>query len=689
MIVKDEEGNERELQIGDLIGIKDGDGLIKLIGRVNNLDTSCDHVYWIAVGKSYGDAHHVSRIVYLSSEPPDDDKGMSLADRHQNLKSNLARASDRCDYGSDGYDLLNRVVEKLKYPEQDHWFWWSVAESIADPRKISYAPAMRDVDNNARRRYCSVAKFLKGPARQKGLSITDAEADRVGQLVGDHFPDSYDYTFDVVRGLVQQAYRDADVGDMHSCMTGGSYVRWYDENPDKVGIVKIMQGSNYVGRALIWNTDQGVTVVDRVYPSNNGPHTNALHKWCEENGYDYKTSQTYNDGCLKSGRMDYTVTMAPSEDGDWPYLDTFKYTDNHPESSDSIKLELKERLYAFRCTSGGYDGGLSCRYCDDRISEDECHSDDNGYNYCRSCYEENFVYLSYTRPNGRHVEEEYHIDDTTECEHCGNRFDSGHTHEVGVGPGAWDRHYWCEQCIEDSAATCCECSNVVACDIVQVDVDGDPWCPPCFERKCAVCDSCEEAHLKADLFKCVGEVRCASCCEGYEGARPLLEVLAEEAKAKAEAEAGRLAQQAQTEQQAGPINGWGYPTAWPCYARGCTCSTSVEIARRRREYFLQQIPCPNGDEGTCPICRIGGLTLNEYIAAPYPNAREREIIEQQQADAAASNPLPAEGAINRPPVFPGWQAMMNVSWADVGQPDLIITTTSLRERMQLMGFTTE
>jgi hypothetical protein len=174
-----------------------------------------------------------------------------------------------------------------------------------------------------------------------------------------------------------------------------------------------MQGNDFRGRALIWTTDDGRSVVDRVYPSDNGSHTNALHLWCEENGYDYKKIQSSSDGCLKSDRMDYTVTMVPPEDGVFPYLDTFKYTDDHPEETETIKLELVERMYSFRSTDGGWEGGLRCYYCEDRISEDECETASNGRSYCSSCYGENFTYLSYTRPNGRHVEEEYHIDDTT------------------------------------------------------------------------------------------------------------------------------------------------------------------------------------------------------------------------------------------------------------------------------------
>lgn len=658
MIVKDEEGNERELQIGDLIGLKDASDTIKCVGRVTNYELyrGSNYVHWKGVGARYNDACTIDRAVYLSSEPPDDDKGMPIADRNRNLKNNLSRAISRCDGGSDDYHLLYRVVEKLEYPEQDHWFWWSVAESISDPRKISYAPTMRDVDNNARRRYCSVSKFLKGVARQKGLSITDVEADRMGQLVGNHFPNSYNYVFEVFRGFVQQAYRDS-TGEMRSCMSGESsrYVRWYDENPEKVGIVKILQGGDYIGRALIWTTDQGDTVVDRVYPSNNGPHTNALHRWCEENGYDYKTCQSSCDGHFHSSRTDYTVTMVPPENNEFPYLDTFKYTDDHPEDSEAIKLNVRSGKYTFTSTGGGYAGGLRCGKCGDALDEDDCHLSENGEVYCESCYNDNFVYLEYTRPNGRHVEGEYDIDATCECEHCGDRFDADHCQHVETDrPGFW---YWCEQCIEDNATQCCECNQLVGDWLAPGDVDGDPWCPSCFEKKCAECESCDEAHLKADLFKCVDEVRCAACCEGLEGARPLLEVEAEDRAAKLAEMQARTQGPAQQE----AADGWRYPEALPCWERGCTCSYATQVARRRREYFLQQRPAhlERCNDRGCPFCRIDGLTLNEYIAAPYPNAHEREIIERQGRESEGATDPPQAGAIN-PATNPSWtQAPQN------------------------------
>ncbi len=673
MTVKDEEGNERELRTGDLVKVR-RDGYF-VLSRVLYTWLSGDDGYvdHCSAGRGICDSAGRGDVTWLSSEPPDDDKGMPLHERHKNLRRNLARARDRTGGGID-YSLLNKLVDYLQYPTEHKWFWWSVAESCDDPRQVSYATSVLDVDNNIRRTRCRMSKFLKGIARRMGFEVTNEEADRIGELVGNHFPDNYDYEFEIVREAVSRVYATS-CGNIRSCMTGSSseYTKWYDDNPDKVGIVKILQGGEYIGRALIWNTDQGPTVVDRAYPSDNGPHTNALHEWCEANGYDYKTSQCSGDGCLKSRRGDYTVTMAPSRNGTFPYLDTFKYTDDDPEDSETITLALLDGAYSFQCTGGGYDGGnrTTCEGCGDRINEDTCETSDGGYCYCSSCYEERFVYLSYTRPNGRYVEREFHRDDVCECENCNDTFSSDHTSEVQTG-SRYATQYWCERCIEDDATSCCECSTIVADDAVATDSDGDAWCSSCFDNKCAVCEGCGEASLKTDMFDLDGKPICSGCIAEGDELPPLVEPVTQ------------VTQPAPQVQQVGPVDDWQYPPASAFMPnnspRLCACHWCPEIVRRRREYFRRCWSCPSDDDH-CPICRIDGLTLDQYVAAPYPNAHEREILAQQAVATAegASNPPPAEGAINSPSTNPFWAGQMSywgipIVW-DV-MPELIMNAAT-------------
>jgi hypothetical protein len=318
VMVKDEEGNERELRVGDLVEHRGAFGSQRPM-RVTSFERGAfDDGDALLECSFTGDAWWatVNRMTLIQADPKDEEKEPSLQERRERLKNNLCKCHRAC-VGQDR-PLIERFYSALSTGDDEHyWFWASVAESFDDPRQVSYAPTKDAYDVNAKRRRCRVSKFLKGVAKQRGLSFTDAEAARVGELVGSHFPDSYDYEFVVVRGpnAIREAYYDAQGAAWSSCMHRRPYVAWYDETPEKIGLVKIMQGSNYVGRALLWTTDQGPLVVDRVYPSDNGPHTNALHRWAEANGYDYKTQQSSCEGYLRSGRRDYTVTVKASSSG--------------------------------------------------------------------------------------------------------------------------------------------------------------------------------------------------------------------------------------------------------------------------------------------------------------------------------------------------------------------------------------
>jgi hypothetical protein len=102
MIVKDEEGRERELLIGDLVSVRRTGGGEAFAARVTGIHTSARGsiaVRYVVPGRDYADCDSIEHIIWLSSEPPDDDKGLPLGQRHANLKRNLARARDRCEYG--------------------------------------------------------------------------------------------------------------------------------------------------------------------------------------------------------------------------------------------------------------------------------------------------------------------------------------------------------------------------------------------------------------------------------------------------------------------------------------------------------------------------------------------------------------------------------------------------------------
>jgi hypothetical protein len=579
--IKDSEGNEHELKVGQLVQVTKYEGVFLL--RVHSFDQ--DTAFAVDQVSDSSVARELHEFAWISDEPIGEEKEPTLQQRRARLLGNLGRAYRMSSY-EDRMTLVKLANEIYREEGENVWFWKSVAESMDDPRQVSYAPTKEAYDINAKRKRCRVAKFLKTVAKRFALELTNAEADRIGELVGAHFPDSYDYQFEVVRGPegVYEGYSDRANEGWGSCMYSGGgmakrCVYWYDENPDKVGLVKIKQGQNYVGRALLWNTDCGSVVVDRCYPSDNGPQTTALHAWAIKHGYDYKTSQSYSDGCLRSGRSDYRVTMKRSSNGDYPYCDTFKYTDDPPDDSDTIVLNTEEGEYKFSETDGGWEGRdddrFSCEDCAERLSEQDVFSSDAGYTYCESCYDSRFTHLDYTNPNGRGRCGTYSNDDVSACDQCGEDRHRNDLCDVEVGTRT---RTWCLSCVEDNATTCEECGNL--CDNEQGSEVGDEW----------VCNDCQEEPVAKQEVKPGAPVAATPEADSY-------------------------------------------PTCGPIrHPREDCCEICVAVRRRRydewnsRRWNPDAYPCVQ----TAWTCRNARAERDEYVNAPYPNDEESAVLRQRE-----------------------------------------------------------
>lgn len=411
-------------------------------------------------------------IMIAKTKITPDPKVPSLKERRDNLFINLNRTMQKVRNEDRHYPLISQFHRYLSgdLTSRSHrWWWLTVAEALTDPRKISFAAEMAEADNDRRRRFCSIKKFCQIATRY-GSRFTEEEAETLGHLIGNHFPDSNTYTFDVVRGEdAVRAYRDSDPA-WQSCMARSNGVRWYARNPDKVGVVKIMRGKNlYMGRALIWTCDGGETVVDRVYPSNNGPHTAALHRWCEEHGYDYKTRQCMDDGLLKSKRLNYHITMQNTAGNDWereehgyPYLDTMKYAEESPRYCDTITLTPSHGDVRFDSTGGSWSGTgsrrphaatapptVACLACSLRVFEEAVYYNIAGEPFCEDCYHEHYVEIQRMGPYGR-MWEEARREDAFRCAHCLGWFNREDGESI-------DGSTYCPTCLARIAQNCSRC----------------------------------------------------------------------------------------------------------------------------------------------------------------------------------------------------------------------------------------
>lgn len=176
------------------------------------------------------------------------------------------------------------------------------------------------------------------------------------------------WTFEEVKGEdIIGAYR---VGP-YSCMQGKvGQLALYVENPEKVSLLKIMDKGTYVGRAILWTTDSGKRMLDRIYPGN-GVIAFAGRAYAKSQGWLYQSVDSV--GNSNNLGEDVDVTLKHPTNARIAYLDSLMYVaavdrDNLvltnrrvDDSGDGIlksvgDYEAREtRLYGrWRTTNGGY-----------------------------------------------------------------------------------------------------------------------------------------------------------------------------------------------------------------------------------------------------------------------------------------------------------------------------------------------
>jgi hypothetical protein len=332
------------------------------------------------------------------------------------------------DFKEEGYPHFShyvpvgeRMMMNIIRNDEFHFF---LSLSQEEDFRISYARRKEDRLNAAKRVKTTLGRFL---VAKMGLESTPFISKFVERVWGELHKRSADIT--VIRGdeLVEH-YRYSPAG---SCMTGPSAwkVSLYGANPEKVGLV--IMGDL---RALLWKTDEGATVMDRIYPSGHSKEQ-VLRRWGDENGFIHRVRTGLVDTDrvgLSDGKV-YHVTLnavegseelqddfpsAPDEGHIFPYMDTFCFLSGTLPSSkrqsfkvtNASHIDSDDQSFLFRSTDGdpipyspcgnkecdGICTGGECNKCDDcdcdcgRCSCDECNPDGDSCDdhTCSNCWSE-------------------------------------------------------------------------------------------------------------------------------------------------------------------------------------------------------------------------------------------------------------------------------------------------------------
>jgi hypothetical protein len=170
------------------------------------------------------------------------------------------------------------------------------------------------------------------------------------------------WNFELLRGsAIRTAYHESSYaygsGSLsNSCMrytSCKSFFQLYWKNPDVCALLVSKDANDKInGRALIWTTDDGTVVSDRIY--GNDKTISAMKKYISEQGWwlrgefdGYNWSWVKPDGDVE--QRNFRVNVRKCDFQTYPYMDTFRTLD---KSGGFISTDPEEGDWSLSSTSG-------------------------------------------------------------------------------------------------------------------------------------------------------------------------------------------------------------------------------------------------------------------------------------------------------------------------------------------------
>ena len=383
--------------------------------------------------------------------------------------------------------------------------------SLEDATKVAYCPKPMDKFDVHHRMRTKLGRYIR--RRFPTLEVSDAVLNNFTNLVVSCNPKA-DENIKVISGnAIVKAYQN-EVGG-HSCMTGYNNdetpVIIYEEN-DCVRML-IYEDSETVARALLWTTDDGTTVLDRIYP-NYGAHVETMQRYAAQQGWVYRldASAPSNSGVDLSDNRKYSVTVT-SKSERWPYMDTFRFAVAVGNQSKATLYNYPPRAEYVILDSTDGDWGadlISCAECGERFSSDRLNYINDLY-ICSDCVENYYWWSAHEHMHFHNTEERVYFQDSEYpaslswaddnaymCDRCGNRYVYTHMNTVN---GEYSEV--CGQCL-------CKYSKCTSCKefYEKGDLRND-LCPVCYEEEYDDCSECGESIPRDELVKGL----CTQCRE--------------------------------------------------------------------------------------------------------------------------------------------------------------------------------
>lgn len=394
------------------------------------------------------------------------------------------------DESSDGYQC-KMVSELIKCIRNDKIRMVAAAPDI-ELDAVTYAECREDSWLEGRRLHTTLGRLIRRTYGFASDSINDKTLEELSYLLSAESVDVSNLPIQIVNGdKVQEAY--GEDARWHSCMTGGEAFRAeiYVNNPDKVSMVIY----NNEARALLWTTDEGIQVLDRIYP-NSGKHVRIMQNWARANNMLYRISASLDPSTLSDSTKELHVTL---EIGNYlPYFDTWRQSTyiGRKHSRDTRKAVFSNGQN-FGKSDRKWPAVSTCSLCASQHIKgkllwedwDKVWAESGSGPYCKDCAEYKF----------------------TLCARCYDMLEINR--DTSIYYVADMSEYWCFVCAADHAFNCNNCNRLFSLDYGHVLIDKDRvYCEHCVETTGTfhICSQCGDIVIDRVQLKS-GEDVCLTC----------------------------------------------------------------------------------------------------------------------------------------------------------------------------------
>ena len=247
----------------------------------------------------------------------------------------------------------------------------------------------------------SWSKFLRSMRRKYNFALTNEEIQAFSEVAGVAFK-QHKINIEVLGPeAVLDTYREEYFG---SCLYSSNAPKLYeDQEEDVVGIVRAVaeDTGELMGRALVWWKAYDITdkeyrvVMDRIYPSNEGPQVDAMLDYAKSQGWWYKKYQSIGAPIAPSP---HKMRVKVITNGNFPYMDTFSFSQWDIESYEQEISLYNFSSSAHNCpwdSTGNYNPGeeddstVSCNSCGDDVSDNNAFATRDGP-VCEYCFNRDY-----------------------------------------------------------------------------------------------------------------------------------------------------------------------------------------------------------------------------------------------------------------------------------------------------------